>query len=566
MGGKVRDLLPLLKLGGKEPLDRVATDRERFQADMAPPECLECGAFRTCQSPWLTGRGGLDSENLFLFDAPDEVADTHGVIVCGPTGELWERLAKQAGVDYPNHARYDNVVMCSPHGDPNMKTIRLCRTFWVKRITQMPNLKRVICMGKIALTSVLNEQVKGRLDTFRRQTLYVPEFPKLIFFVTYHPAAAKTNPALHNVIIEDIKYALETDGSEVNVDAEDEALIVEPVKNIHSSTSMWSILGESRDRPVLTLDFEHSGIVYENPMPWKRNGQVGELLLCAYDIHLPDVSGVTRLDIAPLPDRVIEVLANPNSYLIAFNVHHELAWLYITYGIWPAGRLFDPMIGFHLLDENYPDKSLEGILKKVFQTVPYKGEFWKTFNPSNINWSGLGNLCMQDVNNTRRLARWIAKCLLDQDLHRLFDHEMANRATSTYGTIRGVRYNLEEAVKQASALTEEAVKLETLLRGITNVPELNFASPDQLLPILQLFDPKITSTDATTLRKLLWRQPENLFASRLLALKRVQTQLRYLHNYEQQVFDDGLMHFDSHPMSRTGRHRASGPNLQNVMR
>ena len=315
---------------------------------------------------------------------------------------------------------------------------------------------------------------------------------------------------------------------------------------------------------MLVFDFEHTGILYDNPMPWPRNGKVGELLLVGYACG--STHGVTRLDIGPLPPTMITLLNDPKAYIVAFNIHHELAWLYHTYGIWPAGKLFDPMIGFHLLDETYPDKSLEGILKKIFKIEPYKASFWRNFNVSNMDWGALSNYSRLDITHTTRLAKWVANVLQQQGLTRLFDHEMANRATATYGTIRGVRYNLQKAAEQAAALAAEALEVEKWLRDTAGSPTLNLASPQQVLPILQLFDPNVRATDATTLRRLLWTQPENTFASNMLRLRRIYSQLRYLSNYEKTVYDDGLMHFESHPMSKTGRLRANSPNLQNVMR
>jgi uracil-DNA glycosylase family 4 len=527
------------------------------QADVGliPDVCLPCGLFRECKSPWLLGRGPKDAEILGLFEAPGPTEDAEGAILIGPSGKKQDAIFARANMP---PIRLENVVLCYPKhvATPKMNHIRACRGFWIALAKRMPNLKKVICFGRIAIASVLDEE-PGTLTKYRLSALKIPEFPDLVFFATYHPSYVRRNPQAEAWVLEDLDFAIRWPNVESEPDLPDISIPQEDM-----SGAFWSVLDSSR--PIMTIDLEHTGLLINNANPWPKNGKVADLLLVCWKTRTD--SGSTRLDVGGLPEPIIQHLKDPKAITILQNAPHELAWLHVNYGLWPAGTIFDVMIAFHLLDENYPTRSLEGIVKHLFHRDMAKEDFWRTFHLSGIDWPALTQYCMQDVIETEKAAKLLALRLRKQDLDKLFVHEMANRLTMSWARILGTRYNLEKAEVQAQQCIDNSTILTEKLRQLAGNWEFNPNAPGQVLEVLQRYNSRITSSDVTNLRRLLNRQPENTFALHMLEYRRLQSELRYLNNYKSEVYDDGLMHPDFQPTTETGRLRCSGPNMLNVMR
>jgi len=522
-----------------------------------PDVCLPCGLFRSCQSPWLMGRGPLDAEYLGLFEAPGSTEDEQMAILVGPAGKKQDEIFAKANAP---PMRLENAVLCFPRDikTPKANHIRACRGFWIARAKSMANLKKVICFGKVALASVLDEE-PGPLVKYRLSAITVPEFPNYVFFVTYHPSYVRRNPQAEAWVLEDLDFAFKwpevggasaPDGEDLIADKGDD-----PKRG-------WFILNS--ERPIMTIDLEHTGLVVDNVNPWPKHGKVADLLLICWKSRTS--SGHWRLDQGGFPPVVKEHLLNPDAITIIQNAPHELAWLKVCYDLWPTGMIYDLMIAFHLLDENYPTRSLEGIVKHLFKREMKKEDFWKTFRISGIEWDPLIDYCMNDVIETEKCSKLTALRMVGQQLDRLFIHEMANRLTMSWARILGTRYNLEEADIRKQQCEDASTVLTEKLRRIAGNWEFNPNAPGQVLEILKRYSARIQNSDVTSLRRLIHRNPENVFATLMLEYRRLQSELRYINNYAEEVYDDGLMHPNLDPTTETGRLRSSNPNMLNVMK
>lgn len=542
-----------------------------------PKCCRSCRSFEDCFSPAIDGKGNKDARVLCLFDAPTKDDDEIGQILAGPSGKRMDDIACnlfiQKGLDVsPDAARWENVVMCHPSVEktPKIDTIRYCRGFWITKANEMPNLEKIICFGTVALTSVL-DQAPGKLDRWRRRAIKVPEFPHWDVFATYAPGytLGHKNPQAEKWVLEDLEFALNWNAEAPRRDdlldagtsvAEKDDRLLWAIPGPKDNKKEWWILNPHR--LYLSWDLEHTGTKNKSPWP-DAEGNVGELMLACWSTRFSQ--GRSRLDHGVPAATFRSLFDSPSTTHIVFKATHDIPWLNVNYGILPKGPLYDPMIAYQLLDENYPDKSLEGICKRVFNAEPWKKVFWDNFSWDDPDWNKLIAYCEEDVIWTTRLAFWSAQQLVEQGLEKLFVHEMVNRMTTIEGICLGVPYDVDcaEGLRDQLLLESEAYHARAAeMAG----KEINLNAPAQVLSVLKVLNRRVRDTSTPTLRRWLWRHPDTPFVRMLLEYRRLQSKLRYLTHYRKTLRQDTRFHADMEPMTETGRYRCSGPNLMNVMR
>jgi DNA polymerase len=129
--------------------------------------------------------GNLDSELLFIGEAPGFHEDKQGVAFVGAAGQLLDTLLAEIGLDRTT-AAIVNVIKCRPPGnrDPLPDEIDACRP-WLEAQLDHMRPKVIVTLGNFATRFILEEQVgitraRGRKYE-RRGATVIP---------TFHPAAA----------------------------------------------------------------------------------------------------------------------------------------------------------------------------------------------------------------------------------------------------------------------------------------------------------------------------------------------------------------------------------------
>ncbi len=129
--------------------------------------------------------GNLDSDLLFIGEAPGFHEDKEGKPFVGAAGQLLDQLLGEIGLDRGS-AAIVNVLKCRPPGnrDPLPDEIESCKPFLDAQISHM-SPKVIVTLGNFATRFILEDQVgitKARGRTYdRRGAVVVP---------TFHPAAA----------------------------------------------------------------------------------------------------------------------------------------------------------------------------------------------------------------------------------------------------------------------------------------------------------------------------------------------------------------------------------------
>lgn len=157
-------------------------DIEAIQAQAMT--CTRCRlAEGRTQVVWSAGN--LDSDVLFIGEAPGFHEDKQGVAFVGAAGQLLDTLLGEVGLDRAQVAIV-NVIKCRPPGnrDPRPDEIEACRPYLEAQLAHMQP-KVIITLGNFATRFITGLQIgitkaRGQLFDYRGAKV-IP---------TFHPAAA----------------------------------------------------------------------------------------------------------------------------------------------------------------------------------------------------------------------------------------------------------------------------------------------------------------------------------------------------------------------------------------
>lgn len=153
---------------------------------------IESRALVCTRCPLSVGRtnvvwadGNLDSNLMFIGEAPGFHEDKQGKPFVGAAGQLLDRMLGEIGLDR-TQAAIVNVLKCRPpnNRDPQPIEIETCRPYLEAQLKHMKP-KVIVTLGNFATRFILEEQIgitraRGRVYQ-RRGASVVP---------TFHPAAA----------------------------------------------------------------------------------------------------------------------------------------------------------------------------------------------------------------------------------------------------------------------------------------------------------------------------------------------------------------------------------------
>lgn len=129
--------------------------------------------------------GNLDSDVVFIGEAPGFNEDQQGRPFVGAAGQLLDKLMNEIGLDRGSTAIV-NVIKCRPPGnrDPMPDEIESCTPYLDAQLGHMQP-KVIVTLGNFATKFILGQPIgisKARGRTYRRRGAAVVP--------TFHPAAA----------------------------------------------------------------------------------------------------------------------------------------------------------------------------------------------------------------------------------------------------------------------------------------------------------------------------------------------------------------------------------------
>jgi uracil-DNA glycosylase len=155
--------------------------------DAIRDEALGCTKCRLAEgrTSVVWADGNLDSDLLFIGEAPGFHEDKQGLPFVGAAGQLLDKLLSEIGLDR-NSSAIVNVIKCRPPGnrDPLPDEIESCRPYLEAQLQHMEP-KVIVTLGNFATKFILEMPIgitRARGHKYKRLGATV--------IPTFHPAAA----------------------------------------------------------------------------------------------------------------------------------------------------------------------------------------------------------------------------------------------------------------------------------------------------------------------------------------------------------------------------------------
>ncbi|TLX84741.1 MAG: uracil-DNA glycosylase [Thaumarchaeota archaeon] len=165
--------------------------------------CIKCGLSKSRKNA-VPGSGNIQSEIIFIGEAPGRSEDLQGEPFVGTAGQILSEALEYAGLKRSD-IYITNVVKCRPPNNrqPLKEEQDACREHLLKEL-EIIRPKMICILGNTAFSSLLNGNsiTKNRGKIIHRAGQ--------LYFVTIHPAAAIYNPDLRQVLKDDMKFLAQT--------------------------------------------------------------------------------------------------------------------------------------------------------------------------------------------------------------------------------------------------------------------------------------------------------------------------------------------------------------------
>lgn len=284
-----------------------------------------------------------------IGERPGEVEDSIGCQFKGPAGRMLRSWLHDINVN-PDNCNWDNAVKCGGDpGKPTLKQIRLCRPFTLRNL-EGTKPGAVVALGEKA-TIALTDDGNAKVKNYRNRDLDIPGLSfKPRATTTFHPAAyLHGNHRVREDIKEDVTRFLSKKDTRIQIKAVTTLDGVKQTCKRFSRLDAFSFDLEwgSETGKLLIVGLYDGETAYWFPVEHRESTWVFEDV--ADHLKLLFDNEVTKLGYSMSGDMI--VLADR--------------------GVNTGGKIFDAFTLVKMIDENYPDKSLEHIAMKVLGFPDY---------------------------------------------------------------------------------------------------------------------------------------------------------------------------------------------------
>ena len=145
--------------------------------------CRRCPLCETRNRP-VMGKGNLSSPILFLAEAPGRNEDRDGIPFTGRSGQLFDRLLREIGMNR-EEIYLTNLVKCHPpeNRDPRPEEQEQCIPY-LKYETLLLRPKIIVCLGRIAAQRIIRPDYR-----ITREHGVLLERKQVWLTAVYHPSA-----------------------------------------------------------------------------------------------------------------------------------------------------------------------------------------------------------------------------------------------------------------------------------------------------------------------------------------------------------------------------------------
>jgi uracil-DNA glycosylase family 4 len=158
--------------------------------------CEKCRLCKTAKNP-VPGEGNINSEVIFIGEAPGQVEDDTGRPFVGRAGKLLELLLKDIGLKRED-IWIGNIIKHRPpeNRDPLPDEIIACEPYLTLQIKTIAPLL-IVTLGRFSMNYFYPD---GKISRDRAHVISAKGFN---VYPVYHPAAALRNPTMAQVLKQD---------------------------------------------------------------------------------------------------------------------------------------------------------------------------------------------------------------------------------------------------------------------------------------------------------------------------------------------------------------------------
>jgi DNA polymerase len=160
-------------------------------------ECKKCGLWRNRKNA-VPGEGNKKAKVMIIGQAPGKEEDNLGRPFVGASGKFLNRALEKLG---KNREKFfiTSVIKCFPpkNRKPTKKEIEACLPYTIEQI-KLIKPRFILIFGEVAAEALLNKKFKEIRGKFI-------EKDGIVFFVTFHPSAARRFKKIREKFFHDLK-------------------------------------------------------------------------------------------------------------------------------------------------------------------------------------------------------------------------------------------------------------------------------------------------------------------------------------------------------------------------
>ena len=461
-------------------------------------ECNLCSLHEGVNHVCLIGSGDESADWMMIGEGPGKDEDLLGKPFVGEAGRTLKKLLDGMGGISRDDVYITNVCKCRPpeNRTPTWSEIKICRPYLIEEIENV-RPKNILCLGASAVKSVVLDR-SASLKRYRQTVFGIPEFPDIRVYASYHPAARSYDRYVDTLLREDFNFAF---GKGKKDEERNTNYIL-----INSVREAWKEVNQAIESKTYSLDFETTGLDHFSTsfklLTVSISYTLGQATCIALD-H-PE-SKIPKEEWK----KIVSTLISEANEVIGHNIKYDMKCAESQKIPWKAD-VRDTLIEFHLLDENYPSKSLYALKKKYNFPHQYEDEVERDKIKADLINQPLEKVAMyncEDADATFRLARKNKRSLRRGNLQTLADFQMEAVKMLVDVEMSGFSIDFDLLDENMDLFLNKMGTLEKRYGGI------NLKSPDQKarflyddldLPILKMTEKgERGATDKETLKELL---------------------------------------------------------------
>lgn len=332
---------------------------------MRNSKCRLCDLNRSARNVCIVGTGPVGAKIMLIGEAPGDEEDKKGEPFIGKAGKMLDSILVNLGLD-KKEMYVTNCVKCHTlfNHPLTVHQIETCTFHYLRKEIEEVNPELIICLGGNAAKILLAER-SVQIIAVRQQVHYTQKpFTKDIpFIITYHPAATFHKPELLEFIVQDFEYAKKLLSGDVHKKKKK--------AKYKKLDSIYSIPEYGYSNPEwLDLDLETDGL--DPFLPDKD--------ILSLQLSTKKGNGYYFDWNKKIARELVELFRNSPVGINGHNIKFDLKWLRMKAGINFDGPLNDTIQNIHLLDENFPNKSLDIVAGSFTELKGHKGKFVKLIN------------------------------------------------------------------------------------------------------------------------------------------------------------------------------------------